>query len=155
MNVSQHKDREIYMRYLAKTWFEGGKWLVAFPGVPGVVSAGDDLGEALDNAQDVVEVMLLMLADRGETLPDPVGADCEVCAGEHLIAVSATTAAKLAFIRAFDESGLSFAALAARLGKAQAKVERMRAPFHRTKVRALEAGLAAMGKRLVVRVEAA
>ena len=46
-------------------------------------------------------------------------------------------------------------ALAGKLGKAETEVRRMLDPYHRTKLPAIEAGLRALGKRLVVTVEEA
>lgn len=46
-------------------------------------------------------------------------------------------------------------ALAGKLGKAEGEVRRMLDPYHRTKLGALEAGLLALGKRLVVSIEEA
>ncbi|MGB3026885.1 type II toxin-antitoxin system HicB family antitoxin [Paradevosia shaoguanensis] len=143
------------MHYLAQFTPDEGGWLVQFPDVPGAVSAGKDLAEAIENAQDALEVMLLTMANDRKALPEPASAKAKPAKDQHLIPVSAGTSAKLAFIRAFDESGLSLAEMAARLGKAKNEVARMRDPYHQTKIQALEAGLKVLGKRLVVLVEAA
>ena len=48
---------------------EGGYW-VKIPTLPGCVTEGDTLEEALCNAKEAVEGYLLSLADRGIPIPD-------------------------------------------------------------------------------------
>ena len=48
---------------------EGGYW-VKIPTLPGCVTEGDTLEEALCNAKEAVEGYLLNLADRGIPIPD-------------------------------------------------------------------------------------
>ena len=48
---------------------EGGYW-VRVPGLPGCVTEGDTLEEAISNAKEAVEGYLLSLADRDIPIPD-------------------------------------------------------------------------------------
>lgn len=141
------------MHYLAKVTPDDGALLVTFPAVPEAITGGQDEAEAMTNAIDALEVAMLTYAKDGRPFPAPTsqrpGPD------EWAVAPSAATMAKLAFISAFNESGITRVALAAQLGKAEGEVRRMLDPYHRTKLPALEAGLRALGKRLVVTVEAA
>jgi antitoxin HicB len=128
-----------------------GGFIVTFPDIPEASTAGIDAGEAIANAVDALEVTLLGYLADGRPLPDPAHR------GSHLraVSVSAATGAKLALIEAFRESGLSKSELARRMGKAETEVRRMLDPFHRTKLPAIEAALLVLGKRLLVRVDAA
>ncbi len=141
------------MRYLAKFEPDGDGILVTFPSVPEAITGGATDAEARENAADALEVALLTYAADGRTLPIPD--DRAASGGEAEVYVSARTAAKLAFIAAFRESGLTRVALAARLGKAEGEVRRMLDPYHATKLGAIEVGLRALGKRIVVTVERA
>ncbi|HEY0854670.1 MAG TPA: type II toxin-antitoxin system HicB family antitoxin [Devosia sp.] len=141
------------MHYIAKFAPDDGGLLVTFPAVPEAITGGADEAEAIANAIDALEVALLTYAKDG--LPLPVPTSKRPAADERAIVPSAATAAKLAFITAFAESRLTRVALAAQLGKAEGEVRRMLDPYHATKLPALEAGLRALGKRLVVTVEAA
>jgi antitoxin HicB len=141
------------MHYIAKFEPDEGGYLVTFPGIPEAITGGGNEAEAAANAIDALEVCLLTYVERGLPLPEPT--DRPPANGEHSIVPSAATAAKLAFIQAFQESGLTRVALAKQLGKAEGEIRRMLDPYHATKLPALENGLRALGKRLVVTVEAA
>jgi antitoxin HicB len=140
--------------YLAKFEPDGDGLLVTFPDLPEAITGGADEAEALANATDALEVTLLTYAGDDRAIPDatrkaPSGGSY------RRIPVSATIAAKLAFIAAFREAGITRTALAAKLGKAETEIRRMLDPYHATKLPALEAGLRALGKRLVITVEKA
>jgi antitoxin HicB len=139
------------MIYAARLEPDGDGFVVSFPDVPEAITGGATEVEAIANAIDALEVALLTYAKDGRTLPKAR----PLRRGEKGVAPSAATTAKLAFIEAFHASGLTRVVLADRLGKAEGEVRRMLDPYHATKLPALEAGLAALGKRLVVTVEAA
>lgn len=141
------------MHYIARFDPTDDGILVTFPDVAEAITGGHDEAEAMANAVDALEVALLTYLERG--LPLPSGTERRLASNERAISPSAATAAKLAFIQAFQESGSTRVGLAARLGKAEGEVRRMLDPYHATKLPALEAGLRALGKRLVVSVEAA
>jgi antitoxin HicB len=144
---------EIEMHYIARFQPDDGGYLVTFPDIPEAITGGQNEVEATANATDALEVSLLAYVESGLPLPAPT--DRLPARDERSIAPSAATAAKLAFVQAFHESGLTRVALAKQLGKAEGEVRRMLDPYHATKLPALEAGLRALGKRLVVTVEAA
>jgi len=48
---------------------------VFFPDLPGCVSAGDTIQEAALNAEDALAGHLIVMAESGETIPDPSGLD--------------------------------------------------------------------------------
>jgi len=140
--------------YWAKFEPDGDGILVTFPDLPEAITGGADEAEAMRNALDALEVALLTYAGDGRAIPEarrrpPSGGSY------RRIPVSATIAAKLAFIAAFRESGMTRVALAEKLGKAETEIRRMLDPYHRTKLSAIEAGLRALGRRLVVTVEKA
>ncbi len=139
--------------FLAKFEPDGDGFLVTFPDLPEAITGGADEGEAMANAVDALEVTLLTYAGDGRSIPTPSRRARN--ASYRRIPVSATIAAKLAFVEAFRASGLTRVALAARLGKAETEIRRMLDPYHRTKLPAIEEGLKALGKRLVVTVEEA
>jgi antitoxin HicB len=119
--------------------------------LPEAITGGPTRLEARANALDGLEVTLLTYASDGRDLPPdiPVAGDVET------ISPSAQVAAKIAFIEAFRKSGLSNVALAARVGKGENEVRRMLDPYYGSKLKQLEAGMKALGKRFVLTVEEA
>lgn len=140
------------MLYSAKFEPDGEGWLVTFPSLPEAITGGEDREQAMANALDALEVVLLTYAKDGREMPT----DKPVDEGDvALIAPSAQVVAKLSFIDAFRKSGLTRTGLAGRLGKAENEVRRMLDPYHGTKLPALEAAMHALGKRFVLTVEEA
>jgi antitoxin HicB len=129
---------------------EGAK-VVTFPDVPEAITEGDDRADALRMAADALGVALLTYARQGRALPER----CARGRGLVPVAVEPDVAAKLAVMEAFAEAGITKAELAARLGKDEREVRRILDPTHATKLPTLQAALAALGRRLVVGVEAA
>ena len=97
---------------------------------------------------------MLTYAKDGAALPQNSPADDKDGAA-HIIHVSASVVAKLEFIAAFRQSGLTGVALAERLGKAETEVRRMLNPYHGTRLAMLETATGALGKRFVLKVEEA
>lgn len=125
-----------------------GGFLVTFPDVPEAITFGDTMAEARISGAEALGLALRGIAVMGRSLPRPQAA------GKGLvpIAVAPDTALKLAVVEAFAQSGLSKRELARRLGKAEGEARRILDPDHPTKVQALEAALAVLGKDIVISV---
>ena len=137
--------------YIAKFREDDGSILVTFPDIPEAITGGGTDEEALANAQEALELALLTYANDGTSFPEPSKRSSAAGRSVH-VPVAAAVAAKIAFIMAFRESGLTRVALAKKLGKAETEVRRMLDPYHQTKLPAIETGLKALGKRLVVSI---
>lgn len=129
---------------------EDGRIVARVPDIPGCVTDGADRAEALAEAEDALEEALAALIDERADIPRPSPAR-----GRPLVAPGAVMAAKVALYTAMREVAISNVALAKRLGLAETEVRRMLDPRHKTKIGRLEEALAALGRRLVVSVEAA
>lgn len=143
------------MRYLAKFIEDGEGFIVTFPNVPEAMTHGRSRAEARSNAPEALELALLgAYFARGLPFPPP---DIQPTGGGSFEWVSMPPAAvaKMAFIEAFRASGMTRVALAAKLGKSEAEIRRMLNPTYGSKINTLEAGLRALGQRLVITVEAA
>ena len=140
------------MLYHCKLELNGeGGYIALFPDVPEALTEGASRAEALDNAADALEVALLGRMKDGDLIP----AASTKSRGGEAVYVPAHSAAKLAFYVAFRESGLSRSALSRKLDKDEAEIRRMLDPYHATKLPPLEEALLALGKRLVIDVQAA
>lgn len=129
---------------------EDGRIMARMPDISGCVTDGADRAEALAEAEDALEEALAALIDERADIPRPSPAR-----GRPLVAPGAVMAAKVGLYTAMREAAISNVALARRLGLAETEVRRMLDPRHKTKIGRLEEALAAMGRRLVVSVEAA
>lgn len=121
---------------------------VSFPDVPGAITEGDTLAEALQRAPDALVSMLSSLVEDGAALPIPSPAR-----GGPLVTVTALEAAKLALHAAMFGARMSNAELGRRLGLDEKSVRRLRDPLHRSHIGAVEAALRELGRRLVVEVD--
>jgi antitoxin HicB len=137
--------------YIAKFQNDEGGLLVTFPDIPEAITGGASDEEAFANAQEALELALLTYANDGRDIP--AASKRSTAAGRSIhIPVAAAVAAKIAFIIAFRESGLTRVAFAKKLGKAETEVRRMLDPYHQTKLPAIEAGLNVLGKRLIISI---
>jgi antitoxin HicB len=127
---------------------EGG-FTVTFPRLPGV-SFGKTRVEALLQAEDLLEEIVLGFMAHGEEIPAPPPAR-----GRSLISLPALTTAKLEAYRAMRDAGLSKSALAAKLGWEPSQVTRLFDGHHASRLDQIEAALAVLGRRLVIGSEAA
>lgn len=124
-------------------------FVVSFPDVPEAITEGEDETDASAMAAEALALALLTYLQQGRPLPKARAK----AAGLRMIAVEPDDAAKLAVIEAFNEAGITKSELARRLGKDEREVRRILDPTHATKLPALTAALAALGRRLVVGVE--
>ena len=142
------------MQYSAIFDTDADGFIARFPAIPEIVTGGATIEEAFANAHDALEVALLTYAKDGIELPQ----DAAVSEGDGAVRnihVCASVAAKLEFIKAFRQSGLTRVALAERLGKAETEVRRMLNLYHGTKLSMLETAINTLGKRFVLSVEEA
>ena len=130
---------------------EADRWVVSFPDFPKVATDGKDLAEALEEASDCLgSEIAFRMADK-EEIPRPSA----LKRGQRLIPVPLYLAPKLALYLAVREQGVSNSQLARRLRVTEAVVRRLLDPRHDSKPEKVEAALTALGKRIVISVEAA
>jgi antitoxin HicB len=120
--------------------------VVSFRDLPEAITEGATMAEALAEAIDCLDVALLFRLKEKAALPSP----SRPRQGDVLVPASPQVAAKVAFARAFAESGMSRVALAKRLGVGETEIRRMLDPDHGTKLERLNAGMRALGRQLVI-----
>jgi antitoxin HicB len=129
---------------------EDGRVLARITDLPGCVTDGADRAEALAEAADALEEWLAFSSSHKIDIPVPSQAN-----GRPLAAPCAVISAKVALYLAMRETGTSNVGLATRLGCVESEVRRMLDMKHATKIGRLEQALAALGRRVVISVEAA
>jgi antitoxin HicB len=128
-----------------------GRFTVTFKDVPEAITWGDGLEDTLWQATDCLEEAMAGRIRRGDDIPIP----SKPRKRQHLIPVPAPMASKAALYLAMCELGLTKVGLAKRLGCDEKEVRRLLDPRHPSKLPRIEAALAALGKQLVVGVQAA
>lgn len=128
---------------------EGG-FVVTFRDIPEAITQGDTLDEAYEMAEDVlVSAMDFYFEDR-RAVPPPSAS----LAGEHLIELPPSVAAKVLLLNELVCAGISNVELARRMGTRPQEVQRIVDLGHATKIDTIAAAVAAMGKRLDVSISA-
>ena len=129
---------------------KAGFFLVTFPDFPEAATDGESIEESLHNAADALEEAIAGRINRGEPVPRPVPGKTR----QQRVPVPAQIAVKAALYMAVKDAGIKNTALARRLGADEKEVRRLLDPHHRSKLPRLEAALGALGKKLVIGVEA-
>jgi antitoxin HicB len=128
-----------------------GVMVVSFPDVPEAITEGRGEADAVMQAQEALGLALLTYPARNIPLPKPKAKGSDLVP----IAVEAAVAAKLAFLDAFREAGISKSEFGRKIGKDEKEVRRLLDPKHPTKLSTLTEALCVLGQRLVIGVEAA
>ena len=125
------------------------RWVVHFPDLPEAHTDGATRTEALSEAEDCLGSALAIRMAEREPLPRP----SQIQKGTRPIFVPVWLAPKLALQFAIEDEGISNSALARRLGVRETVVRRLLDPDHASKTQKLAAALAALGKRLTMRLD--
>ena len=124
---------------------EEGGFIVNFPDLPNGWSQGETREEALAQAEDLLDEMILGSMAQNEDVPPPSPAK-----GRPVLALPPLTAAKFEAYRAMRAAGLNKRQLAERLGWQPSQVTRLFDGRHASRLDQIEAALHALGRRLVV-----
>ena len=129
---------------------EAGFYLVTFPDFPEAATDGESREVALVEAADALEETIAGRINRGDPIPHPSTRR----ARQVRVPVPAQMAVKAALYMAVKEAGIRNKELAKRLGADEKEIRRLLDPHHRSKLPRLEAALEALGKKLVIGIEA-
>jgi len=122
---------------------------VRFPDLPEALTGGANLDDTLVQATDCLAEAIAGRIARRDGIPAP----SKLKRGQYPVGVPLYLAPKLALYLAMREGGMRNTELAKRLGVSETVVRRMLDPKHNTKAERIQAALAALGKRIVVRFE--
>jgi antitoxin HicB len=137
------------MQYPARfTSASEGGFVVSFRDIPEAITQGDTIDEAMAMAEDVlISAMDFYFEDR-RPVPQPSAPK----RGERLIELPMSVSAKVILLNELIAAGVSNAELARRMGTRPQEVQRIVNLHHATKIDTIASALAAMGKRLDVRL---
>ena len=123
---------------------EEGGFVVTCRNLPEVVTQGDDLADALENAEGALQAAIEFRIERKLEIPAPTKAR----KGEFLAAVPILTAMKAALYLATSGARGACAKLARGLGVNEKEARRILDPHHPTKASTVERALQVFGRRL-------
>lgn len=112
---------------------------------------GENEADAVSGAPDVIETALSIYVDQRRSIPAASAPE----PGERVVHLPAVTVAKIVLWNEMMARDMRKADLCRLLGLAQTQGDRLVDFLHNTKMEAIEKALSALGKRLVVSVEAA
>jgi antitoxin HicB len=127
----------------------GNGFHVRFPNLPEALTGGVDLDDTHAQAADCLAEALAGRIARGDSIPKP----SKLKRGQYPVSVPLYLAPKLALYLTMREAGMRTAELAKRLGVSETVVRRMLDTKHTTKPEKIQAALAVLGKRILVRFE--
>ena len=128
---------------------EAGGFTVTFPDLPEAITQGEDRLDALNQAADCLEEAIAGRVRRGDEIPTA----SKTKASQTVIFVPPLMAAKAALYLAMREAKMSNVKLAKQIGCDEKDVRRMLDPRQNSRITALQAALAALGKKIVLAVE--
>ena len=129
---------------------EGG-YVVTCRDLPELVTQGESIDEALEQAADAMDEVFATYLTDGLDLPPPSRARRR----EHLVAPPAEAAAKAALYVAMRQAGISKVQLAKRLGVDEKEVRRLLDPHYGSKLPRIAKAISLLGQRLVIGLEPA
>jgi antitoxin HicB len=126
-----------------------GGYVVTFRDVPGAITQGENLDDALEQASDALHEAVAGRMRLGDEIPLPSKSN-KSCT---LVPLPAATALKAALYLTIKEAQLSKVALAAQLGYDEKEIRRLLSPDHASKLQRMEDVLQTLGKKIVVSIE--
>jgi len=140
--------RFVYPAKLTADRKDGG-YTVTFRDVPEAITQGDDVPEALSEAEGALQAAIEGRIEDELDIPKPSSAK----RGEEPVATPITTALKAAVYIALRDEGVSKSELARRMNIDEKEARRLLDPKHQSKVAALERALTALGRRARVEID--
>jgi len=125
-----------------------GTLLVTFPDVPEAITVGESEDEALVQALDALEAALEIYFSEKRLIPLP----SKATRGQRTITLSALVTSKVLLANEMLQQNVRKAELARRLKVNQVQVDRLLNFSHSSKIEMVESAVAALGKRLEVRL---
>lgn len=130
---------------------EEGGYVVTCRDLPELVTQGETVEDALEQATDAMDEVFATYLTEGLDFPQPSKAKRR----ERLVAPPAETVAKAALYVAMRRAGISKVQLAKRLGVDEKEVRRLLDPHYGSKLPRIAKAISLLGQRLVIGVEAA
>ena len=136
------------LNYPARLVRDGEGFMVSFPDIPEALSCGTTREEALAMAADALTTAMDFYFEDRRQVPEP----SEAKRGQVLVALPPSVSAKILLLNEMLRQGVRPAELARRMHVRPQEVNRITTLSHPTKIDTISDALAAMGKRLELRL---
>lgn len=136
------------LRYPALFEPEDGGYVVTFRDIPEAITQGDTIEEAREMAADALLTAMDFYFEDKRPVPAPSQAE----KGEELVALPASVSAKILLLNEMLIQKVTPSELARRLNTRPQDVNRIVNLEHATKIDTIAEALAALGKKLEIRV---
>jgi len=136
------------LNYPARIVRDGDGFMVSFPDIPEALSFGSTREEAMAMAADALTTAMDFFFEDRRAVPEP----SEAKRGQVLIALPASVSAKVLLLNEMLRQDVRPAELARRMHVRPQEVTRITTLSHPTKIDTISDALAAMGKRLELRL---
>lgn len=136
------------LNYPARLVRDGDGFLVSFPDIPEALSYGSSREDATAMATDALTTAMDFYFEDRRTVPEP----SEAKRGQVLVALPASVSAKVLLLNEMLRQDVRPAELARRMNVRPQEVTRITTLSHPTKIDTISDALAAMGKRLELRL---
>lgn len=130
---------------------KGGGFVVTFRDIPEAITQGEDVEDSLRRALEALETAMEFYFDDRREVPMPSAAK----RGERLVTLPVSASFKILLLNEMVRQDVRPAELAKRMHTSKQEVNRITTLRHATKADRIADALAALGKRLAVRVSAA
>ena len=130
---------------------EEGGFVVTCRDLPQLVTQGENVADALAEASDAMDEAFAAYMQAKMAFPTP----SKTRRGEYRVAPPAVTMAKAVLYVAMKEADVTNVQLAKQLGVDEKEVRRLLDPHYASKLPRIAQAVAALGKRLVIGLEAA
>lgn len=130
---------------------EEGGYVVTCRDLPELITQGESVEEALEQASDAMDEVFATYLTDGLEFPEPSKARRR----EHMVAPPPETVAKAALYVAMRQAGITKVQLAKRLGVDEKEVRRLLDPHYGSKLPRIAKAISVLGQRLVIGVETA
>lgn len=130
---------------------EEGGYVVTCRDLPELITQGESVEEALEQASDAMDEVFAAYLTDGVDFPAPSKARRR----EHMVAPPPETVAKAALYVAMRQAGITKVQLAKRLGVDEKEVRRLLDPHYGSKLPRIAKAISVLGQRLVIGVETA
>lgn len=130
---------------------EEGGYVVTCRDLPELVTQGESVEDALEQASDAMDEVFATYLTEGLDFPEPSKARRR----ERMVAPPPETVAKAALYVAMRRAGISKVQLAKRLGVDEKEVRRLLDPHYGSKLPRIAKAISVLGQRLVIGVETA